>query len=451
MPGGGTSGLQKKYVSGDLPDLKGKRKMKIGIVGSGISGLGAAYHLKTKLGYDVEIFEKNDYVGGHTNTILLEEEGRSVPVDTGFIVFNNRTYPELISLFDELDVESQESDMSFSVWNLKSGLEWSGIGFKGLFSQKRNLLNPAFVSMLMSAKRFFKEGARDFEGLDPDLSIGDYLKQRGYSQYFCDNFVVPMASAVWSTPMREMLDFPAGSLLRFFKNHGMLDIEKTVVWRTLMGGSWSYVKAIRERADLKIHTSTPTREVRKTENGAAIVTDSGTHEFDAVLMACHSDQAVRLYSDMPESHRRILSLFKYQKNQAILHSDEKAMPTRKSAWASWNFKVTDDERTCTVYWMNKLQNLEQQGARKNYMVSINEFQDLDESKIHRVIDYEHPLFDVQAVTHQKDLLRINHEGPVHYCGAYFRYGFHEDGFWSGLQAAKALDERLKNQRTLAEA
>ncbi len=422
--------------------------MKIGIVGSGISGLGAAYHLKTRFGHDVEIFEKNSYVGGHTNTIPLEEDGNSVAVDTGFIVFNNNTYPELIRLFDELEVESQESDMSFSVWNHRNGLQWSGIGMKGLFAQKRNVLNPAFLSMLSSAKRFFREGSSE-EVLDPDLSIGEYLRERGYSKYFCDNFVVPMASAVWSTPMKEMLDFPAGSLLRFFKNHGMLDIEKTVVWRTVLGGSWSYIKAMRNRADLTIHTNQPTHEVRKSREGALIVTDSGEHQFDAVLMACHSDQTLKIYREMPEEHRNILKHFKYQRNQAILHTDASAMPPKRNAWASWNFKVTDDERTCTVYWMNQLQNLYKQGAKKDYFVSINEFQDLDESKIHRVIDYEHPLFDVQAVRNQKELLRINQQGPVHYCGAYFRYGFHEDGLWSGLQAAQALDERLQKAGALA--
>lgn len=422
--------------------------MRVGIVGSGISGLGAAYYLKTRYGHDVEIFEKNSYAGGHTNTIPLEEDGHPVAVDTGFIVFNERTYPELIKLFAELDVESQPGDMSFSVWNLRNNLQWSGNGFSGLFAQKRNLLNPQYLRMLSSAKRFFSEGAED-TNLDPDLSIGQYLRDRGYSKYFCDNFVIPMASAVWSTPMKEMLDFPAGSLLRFFKNHGMLDIEKTVIWRTLLGGSWTYVKAIQQRADLKIHLNQPTREVRKNEGGAMIITDSGEHQFDAVLMACHSNQAIGLFPGMPEEHRNILKHFKYQKNQAILHSDERAMPPRKKAWAAWNFKVTEDERTCTVYWMNKLQNLHKQGAQREYFVSINEFQNIDESRIHRVINYEHPLFDVQAVKNQKELLRINQEGPVHYCGAYFRYGFHEDGLWSGLQAARSLNERLVGSEALA--
>ncbi|MCB1169927.1 MAG: FAD-dependent oxidoreductase [Leptospiraceae bacterium] len=423
--------------------------MKIGIVGSGISGLGAAYYLKTRYGHDVEIFEKNDYVGGHTNTIEVEEEGRIIPVDTGFIVFNERTYPELIGLFAELDVQSQESDMSFSVWNLRNGLQWSGIGKGGLFAQKRNIINPRYLSMLMEAKRFFDEGARDIEGLHPDLSIGQYLKERGYSRYFCDNFLVPMASAVWSTPMQDMLDFPAGSLLRFFKNHGMLDIERTVVWRTVVGGSWSYVRALRERAGLTIHSGNPVLSVERNENGATIKTSSDTRQFDAVILACHSDQAARIYTNIPSEHRSILSNFKYQPNQAILHSDEKAMPPRKRAWASWNFKVTEDERTCTVYWMNKLQNLHLRGASKNYMVSINEFQDLNENKVHKIIDYEHPLFDVQAVNSQKDLLRINLEGPVHYCGAYFRYGFHEDGLWSGLKAAAAVDESLQRKEAAA--
>lgn len=425
--------------------------MKIGIVGSGISGLGAAYYLKTRYGHEVELFEKNDYAGGHTNTIDLEEDGRPMPVDTGFIVFNERTYPELIKLFAELEVQSQESDMSFSVWNLRNGLQWAGIGLGGLFAQKRNVLNARYIRMLLEARRFFQEGRADSTGLDPDLSIGQYLRERGYSRYFCDNFVVPMASAVWSTPMREMLDFPAGSLLRFFDNHGILDIERTVVWRTVVGGSWNYVKALRDKADLTIHTSQPTRQVMRTRKGASIVTDRGTRDFDAVIMACHSNQALHLYSDMPQEHRNILSNFRYQKNEAILHSDAAAMPSRKKAWASWNFKVTRDERTCTVYWMNKLQNLQSQGAQKDYFVSINEFQDLDESKVHKIIDYEHPLFDVSAMKHQQDLLRINREGPVHYCGAYFRYGFHEDGLWSGIQAAESVDSALKGKEATASA
>jgi predicted NAD/FAD-binding protein len=414
--------------------------VRVGIVGSGISALGSAYYLKKRFGHEVELFDKNQYAGGHTNTIELEEDGNPLPVDTGFIVFNERTYPELIRLFDEIGVESQESDMSFGVWNLENGLEWSGIGWGGLFAQKRNLFNPRYLAMLLTAKRFFEEGEADIDRVDPEISIGQYLEERKYSKYFLQNFLVPMGSAVWSTPMDEMLEFPANSLLRFFKNHGMLDIERTVVWRTVVGGSWSYVRTLREKADLKINLGQPVREVRRTGSGASIVTDSGTYEYDAVLMACHSDQTMIIYKDMPEHHRNVMRYFKYQKNQAILHSDEAVMPSRKRAWASWNFKVTGDNRSCTVYWMNKLQNLK---AKKNYFVSINELQEVDESKIHRVIDYEHPLFDVQAVSHQKELLSLNKEGPVHYCGAYFRYGFHEDGLWSGVQAAQAVNGRLQ--------
>ena len=417
--------------------------MKIGIVGSGISGLGAAYFLKSRYGHEVDVFEKNDYAGGHTNTIQVDG---GLPVDTGFIVFNERTYPELIRLFDELGVESQESDMSFSVMNRKSGLEWGGTEFRTIFAQKRNLLNPRFLGMLLSAKRFFEYGVRDFPVLHPDLTIGEYLKSRGFSTYFRENFVVPMASAVWSTPMDEMEGFPAQSLLQFFKNHGMLDIDRTVTWRTLVGGSWSYVRTLREKAGINASLNRPALEVRRNARGAEIVTNDGVFAYDAVLMACHSDQTVQLYSDMPPSHRSIMSHFRYQPNQAILHSDESVMPTNRAAWASWNFKVLEDGRSCTVYWMNRLQNL---NTEKNYFVSINEVDPVDESLIHRVIDYEHPLFDVQAIKHQKDLLRINEDGPVHYCGAYFRYGFHEDGLWSGIKAAQSIDASLRRAESLA--
>lgn len=404
--------------------------MKIGIVGSGISGLGAAHYLAKQ--NDVTVFEAAGYAGGHTNTIQVTEERRQFPVDTGFIVFNDKTYPELLKLFNELNIAWGESDMSFSVNNRHTGLQWAGQNTGTVFAQKRNLFNLRFIQMLRQALRIFKEAESELNLIPPQETMRQYLDRKKYNDYFRRNFILPMGSAVWSTPLEQMLDFPALTFLHFFRNHGFLETGQSVFWRYVKGGSDSYVKRILENKKIEIRLNEPVRAVSRHGGKAQIKTDKGTLSFDKVIVACHAPQAVRICEDLSDKERNILSSFQYVPNEAILHTDESVMPSNRKAWASWNFKIMPDLSTGTVYWMNRLQSLD---SKKNYFVSINEPEPVSDRHIIRKISYEHPLFDTKAILAQKEFASLNQTGPVYFCGAYTRYGFHEDGLMSGVAAA----------------
>lgn len=420
----------------------------LAIIGSGISGLGAAYYLRND--FRIDVFEKNDYVGGHTNTVTVEDGGRPLPVDTGFIVYNETTYPNLTRLFAELGVATHESDMSFGMHNQNSGLQFSGQNLGTLFAQRSNVLRPKYWKFLMQADRFNNEAPVHLEQGLADAPLYEYLKEQGYDDYFVFNFIVPMGSAVWSTPVDRMLEFPAAALIRFFRNHGFLGMTTQLPWRTVTNGSHSYVRKILdhlEDAGAAVHTGEGALGVHRDARGSGVIvrTEHGEYSYDRVLLAVHGDQALRLLEDPTAEERELLAAYKYEANRAVLHTDESVMPPLRRVWSSWNYKSRQNADggtdTATVYWMNRLQNLP---TKTNYFVSINDFEDIDPAKVVRSIDYEHPLFSSKAIEYQSRLDNLNARGPLYFAGSYFRYGFHEDGLISGLRVVEKLSsERFR--------
>ena len=414
---------------------------KLAIIGTGISGMGSAHLLQHK--YDITIFEQADYIGGHTNTITVDEDGKDVFIDTGFMVFNFETYPNLCKLFKEINAPVKKSDMSFSVQHTASGLEYSGSGLNGIFAQRKNIFNIRYIKMLLQIQRFNKDAVKILD--DPKYanhSLKQFIEEFGYGEDMLWKFLVPMSSAVWSTPMELMLDFPAVTLIRFFKNHGFLGLDTQHQWYTLHNGSQSYRELLVQPFKDRIQTNNAVTKVER-ENGKAIVhTKNGeTSTFDKVIFACHGDQALQLLATPTVDQKRLLENFKYQPNTATVHTDTSIMPKNKKVWSSWNYRVGEvngKQIPTTIYWMNRLQNVSE---KKDYFVSINVIPgSIDETKILRVIDYEHPLFDVAAVQAQKELYKLNETGPLYFCGSYFKYGFHEDAYASAV----ALSEKILN-------
>lgn len=412
---------------------------KIAIIGTGIAGMGCGHFLHKK--YDITFFEQNDYVGGHTNTIAVEEDGQTVFMDTGFMVFNFETYPNLCKLFDEIKAPIKKTDMSFSVQYCPSSLEYSGSGFKGLFAQRKNIFNISYIKMLLEIARFNKISVEILDNPHyENYSLAEYINEFKFSEDMLWKYLVPMSSAVWSTPMDKMLEFPAVALIRFFKNHGFLGMDTQHQWYTLQNGSQSYRKILIEPFKDKIQINSRVIKVSK-NNGKAIVylADGKTYDFDKVIFACHANQALNLLEEPSADEQRLLQHFKYQKNVATVHTDESVMPKNRKTWSSWNYRIEDIGGALlptTIYWMNSLQ---QVSKKKNYFVSINAFQNsIDKTKLIKEIEYEHPLFDVAAVTAQKELKVLNTTGPFYFCGSYFKYGFHEDAYKSAVELCHHL-------------
>ncbi len=412
---------------------------KLAIVGTGIAGMGCAHHLHKK--YDITLFEELDYIGGHTNTVTVDEDGKPIYIDTGFMVFNYQTYPHLCQLFQEIEAPVKKTDMSFSVQYLPNGLEYSGTSIKHLFAQKRNIFNPSFLKMLLQINRFNKESVAILD--DPayqDYSLAQYMKEFGYSEDMLWKYLIPMSSAVWSTPMEQMLDFPAVSLIRFFKNHGFLGLNTQHQWYTLHQGSQAYREKLIAPFKAQIKINSKVSSVERLNNGKVkLSTAKGEEfEFDKVIMACHADQSYALVKNKTNDEERLLSKFKYQFNKAVLHTDHKQMPLKKLAWSSWNYRVEKHGGQLvpsTIYWMNRLQGV---SDKVDYFVSINPSTTLDGRKVIREIDYAHPLFDVPAMQAQKELYLLNQTGPLYYCGSYFKYGFHEDAYKSAVDLCRQL-------------
>jgi len=412
--------------------------LRTAIIGTGIAGMGCAHFLHPTA--DLTIYEQNDYVGGHTNTITVDEGGKLVYIDTGFMVFNYKTYPNLCRLFDEIKAPVKKTDMSFSVQHLPSGLEYSGSSVNHLFAQRKNIFNLKFIKMLKQIGRFNKESVKILN--DPKYAnypIGQYVKEFGYGEEMLWKYLVPMSSAVWSTPMEEMLDFPAVTLIRFFLNHGFLGLDTQHQWYTLENGSQSYREILIKPFKDRISVNRKAVKVRR-ENGKVTVSasDGSQETFDRVIIAAHGDQALAMLDNPTGEEQRLLSNFKYQYNNAVLHTDSSIMPKTKLAWASWNYRIKNEKgrlNPSTIYWMNRLQ---QVSDKKDYFVSINPHDDLDEKKIIKELDYEHPLFDVPAINAQAELHKLNETGPVYFCGSYFKYGFHEDAFASAVEVCGHL-------------
>ncbi len=412
---------------------------RIAIIGTGIAGMGVAHFLHRRA--DVVLYEKQSYVGGHTNTVTAEEDGKKVPIDTGFMVFNKVTYPLLVRLFEELRVPVKPTSMSFSVQHVPSGLEWSGSSLNHLFAQRRNLLRPSFYRFLSQVDRFNKESPSILD--DPsmqDVSLADYVKQAGFGDDFVRHYLIPMSSAVWSTPPDKMLRFPAVTLVRFFLNHGFLGLNTQHQWYTVDGGSREYRERLIAPFRERIRVGVGAVRVTRTPKGVEVLsTDGAVDRFDKVVMAGHADESLAVLADPIDLERRLLSAFTFQPNTATLHTDEKVMPRTKLAWASWNYRTDaaadGSERPSTVYWMNSLQGV---SKRRNYFLSINDPGMVDPSRVLRRIEYTHPVFTVESGVAQRSLEQLNATGPVYFCGAWFRNGFHEDGLLSAVQLVRRL-------------
>ena len=415
----------------------------LAIVGTGIAGMGCAHLLQAS--HDLTVLEQGDYVGGHTNTIDVEEGPARVAFDTGFMVFNRVTYPRLVRLFEELRVPVKRTDMSFSVQHVPSGLEYSGSSLSHLFAQRRNLLRPRHYRMLWQVRRFNEEAvAAMSDARWAGASVGEYVAARGYGKDFLDLYLVPMSAAVWSTPPDKMLEFPALTLIRFFHNHGFLGLHTQHPWWTVDGGSREYVRRLIPPFADRVRLSDPVVGVRRlAAGGAEVRTRSGwTGRFDRVVMAAHADQSLAMLEDADAEERRLLGEFRYQSNEAVVHTDVSEMPRTRMAWAAWNYRMDPVEgggtRPSTVYWMNRLQGV---SDRVDYFVSINGGARVAPDRVVRRIAYEHPLFSLGAMRAQSGLPGLNRRSPgqaVYFCGSYFRYGFHEDAFSSAVDVAEQI-------------
>lgn len=411
---------------------------KIAIIGTGISGMACAHFLNKD--YDITVFEKNDYIGGHTNTVSVKEGGKDIPIDTGFMVFNPLNYPNLVKLFSELNVPIKKTEMSFGVQHLPTGLEYAGTGLNGLFAQRKNIFNPKHIKMLSQIDRFNKLCVDDMKNETyRSLTVADYVKARGLGEDMLYKFLLPMTSALWSTPTDTTMKFPALALVRFFHNHGFLGLDTQHQWYTIDGGSKEYRKRLIEPFIDKIKTGEGVAKVRRNLGRAFVTTTKGnTYEFDKVIFASHADQTLAMFENPYEQESDLLSKFQYQKNIATLHSDSAIMPKNKSVWSSWNYRIeelNETLETSCIYYMNKLQ---QVSKNQDYFVSINDPGTINADKVHQVIEYEHPIFTLEAMDAQRKLSDLNEGGPIYFCGSYFRYGFHEDAFTSAVDVCKRL-------------
>lgn len=414
---------------------------RIAVVGSGIAGLSAAYTLSPHA--RVTLFEAGRHFGGHTNTVDLTLDGVSHGVDTGFLVFNERTYPNLIRLFDELGVATSSSDMSFSVQVPHTGLEWSGSNLDAVFAQRRNLLRPGFWHMLVDILRFNRlctAAAEHGQAQALHQPIGDFLAEHRFSAAFRDGYLLPMIACIWSCPTDQMQHFPIATLIRFCHNHGLLQVTDRPRWFTVTGGARHYVQKMLPRIE-DPRLNLPVRRVRRQADGVLVDTDHGTERFDEVVLACHSDQSLALLGDGASAQERaVLGAIRYHRNRAVLHTDDSVLPTRRRAWAAWNYERAADpgreqEAVCLHYLLNRLQPLP---FKTPVIVSLNPVTEPRREAVHGEFDYAHPVFDLDAIAAQARVPSLQGRARTWFCGAWTRYGFHEDGLVSGLAVAAAL-------------
>ncbi len=413
--------------------------MKIAIIGSGISGLTCGYLLHKQ--HDISVFEASDWVGGHTHTVNVNVNGKPYAVDTGFIVFNDWTYPNFITLMDQLGVRSKVTEMSFSVRDSRTDLEYNGNTLNSLFAQRSNLLSPAFWGMLRDILRFNRQAIRDLEEqrIAPDTRLGDYLQQRGYGTRFIDHYIVPMGAAIWSMSLADMLGFPLQFFVRFFKNHGLLSVSNRPQWRVIEGGSSAYIAPLSAGFADNIHLNCPVISVTRDGLGVLLHSAAGVERFDKVIFACHSDQALKLLSQPSEAEQQILGAMPYADNDVVLHTDTRLLPDRKLAWASWNYRLGSAGQNCAAvtYDMNILQGIQ---SETTFCVSLNQTAAIDPLKVLARYTYAHPQYSLQAVAAQARWQELMGDQHSYYCGAYWANGFHEDGVVSALRVARALGQ-----------
>ncbi len=409
--------------------------MRIAVVGSGISGLVAARELH-RAGHAIDIFEESPRIGGHSNTVHVSTAAGEWAVDTGFIVFNDRNYPNFTRLLGELGVATQPSTMAFSVSDGRGEFEWAATPL-GLFANLGHIVDPSFHRMLLDLRRFFRE-ARGLIGLNGSgPSLREFCERRGYSDYFVERLIVPQVSAVWSADPEQLWSFPASFVAEFFANHGSLQFLRRPRWHTILGGSRRYVEPLAAPFADRIRTSCPVREIRRFDHGVEVSSESGGRElFDHVVLACHSDQALGILADPTLQENEVLGAMAYQRNETVLHTDRRVMPRRRTAWASWNYHLDGEAggRTTVTYHMNRLQSLD---ADCEFFVTLNQTEAIDPGQIIRRFTYSHPVYTPESVAAQARWREVSC-GRTHFCGAYWRWGFHEDGVWSALRACEAL-------------
>lgn len=412
--------------------------MRIAVIGAGVSGCLAARLLATR--HEVTLFESDSQLGGHAHTVEVSLGDVSHAVDVGFMVFNERTYPNFCRMLDLLGVESRPSDMSFSVSDPVTGLEYQGSGLRGLFAQRRNTLSPSFLRMIGDILRFNREACRVVVNgtLSKGASVGDFVRSGRYGDRFVKHYFTPMAAAIWSCKPQEILQFPAAFLLGFFANHGLLQIRDRPQWRTIVGGSHRYVAALLDGMHGNVRVGDPVSAVQRGAADIEVHTEAGTVEtFDEVVMATHADQTLRLLQNPTDNERSLLEAFPYQANRAVLHTDAtSSLPTRCDAWASWNYRLTDDQSATVTYDLGRLQGFAAPGS---LMLTLNDDRHIDKSKVVRSFEFTHPAYSARSIDAQRRWSDISGRQGVHYCGAYWGYGFHEDGVNSALAVAKHFE------------
>jgi uncharacterized protein len=416
--------------------------MKIAVIGAGISGLLSARLLNDE--NDIHVFEANSYAGGHTNTVSFQAFGRSYAADTGFMVFNERTYPNFVTMLRRLGLTARASEMSFSVRSAKSGLEYQGGSLNGLFAQRRNLFRPSFHRMLLDIMRFNGSALEFMRDPGDDMSLGDYLARNRYSRQFIDHYLVPMGAAIWSARPDRFLEFPARFLINFFNNHGLLTVTGHPRWQTVQGGAARYVEALTRPFAGKIRLNCPAAAVSRRDDAVIVTPRQGTPErFDCVVLATHADQSLALLSDATVAEREILSAIPYQRNETVLHIDPSLLPRSRRAWASWNYYIPaeDGHPVVLTYNLNRLQG---HHSPDPICVTLNEAKALNDSKILQRIEYHHPTYNRAALAAQKRFHEINGKNRTFFCGAYWGYGFHEDGVNSALALGRCFGRRLES-------
>ena len=401
--------------------------MKIAVIGSGISGLSAAYYLSKK--YKVDLFEQDDHFGGHSYTYDIKQNGQTTPVDLGFIVFNKLTYPNLINFFEELNVPYERSDMSFSVSVKDTAIEYGGKGFNAIFANRFNIFNLNFVKMIYEILSFYKNASFILKKDLKNETLGNYLIKMKLSKYFIDYHIVPMVAAIWSMPINKAKEMPLKLFLNFFLNHGLFKLRNRPQWYTVTDRSRTYVKKITDKISGEIFKNYKVKKILRTNDNIRVLIGNEYLDYDQVVLGCHADQSLKLIDNPTENERKILSEFTYVSNDAYLHQDTNLMPERLRAWSSWN-SITKNNKTCITYWLNKLQNLK---TKENYFLTLNPVEEIDKDKIIKNLSFTHPYFNNKNTILQRDLVTLQGKKRTWFCGSYFGYGFHEDGLRSSLE------------------
>jgi uncharacterized protein len=404
--------------------------MKIAVVGSGISGLSAAYYLSKR--HKVDLYEQNNHFGGHSYTYDIKEENKIVPVDLGFIVFNELTYPNLINFFNELNVPFEKSNMSFSVSVKKTNIEYGGGGLNAIFANKLNLFNFNFLKMIREIINFYNYAPSLLNRVKEEETLGDYLEKSRLSEYFIEYHIIPMVAAIWSMPFSKAKEMPLKLFLNFFINHGLFRLKNRPQWYTVTNRSRTYVKKILKKISGEIFKNYKINNISRNDDNVRVSIGNEYLDYDQVVLACHADQSLNILNDPTEKENDILNKFTYVRNMAFLHTDTNLMPLRKKAWSSWN-SISKDNKTCVTYWLNKLQNLK---TDKNYFLTLNPAEKIDENKVIKQEQFTHPYFNNENVSLQKDLHLLQGRKRTWFCGSYFGYGFHEDGLKSSMELIK---------------